>query len=324
MNASIDHPLRSISVPTTLSEPEIHARHDEIETYVNQYLSDTWEWPSVRARLGFLSWRLSDTALRMFATGEFERVKLACELLLLGFLMDDWFEHQKLEDSTNVVLRLSTLRDAPECFVPLTTIETMHHSIFTRILAQDPINDPLIRDSSCHEQLIIDQYVEMLFCHCDSSRGNFDSFQKYLAYREVDFGINICSTILYWTENLFLPREKMQKLAPLERIANYHVMTLNDIFSFDREWTAWQTCGESAVMMNGVSILAAETHICVEAAKAWSFSLVRTWEGEFQRMVRELVANGDMESEEMRRAVEGIERRMTGAEEFYWQTKRYL
>jgi aristolochene synthase len=225
-----------------------------------------------------------------------------------------------------VVLRLSTLRDAPECFDPLTTIERMHHSNFTRILHQGPPSDPLMRNttSSSIEQRILDQYVEMLFCHCDSTRGDLDSFQKYLAYREVDFGINICSTILYWTENLHLPAAKMQLLQPLERIANYHVMTLNDIFSFDREWKAYQECGEAAVMMNGVSILAAETHIGVDAAKVWSFSLVRTWEGEFHKMVRELADAGELENEDMKRAVGGIERRMTGAEEFYWQTKRYL
>ncbi|KAI5463835.1 isoprenoid synthase domain-containing protein [Mariannaea sp. PMI_226] len=322
--ASFEHPLRSIGAPTTLSKSILHAQHEEIEAHVNQYLSDTWEWPSTRHRLGFLSWKLSDTALRMFATGEYQRVKLACELLLLGFLMDDWFEHQKPEDSSLTVLRLSTLRDAPECFNPLTNIERMHHSIFTRILRQGSSSDSLVRSSFSMEQRIIDQYVEMLFCHCDSTRGDLDSFQKYLAYREVDFGINICSTLLYWTENLRLPMEKMQLLQPLEKIANYHVMTLNDIFSFDREWKAFQKCGESAIMVNGVSILATETHIGVEAAKVWSFSLVRTWEGEFHRMVHELAEAGELNDEKMKRAVEGIERRMTGAEEFYWQTKRYL
>lgn len=88
MASSIEHPLRSIGAPTTLSKSLLHAQHEEIEAHVNQYLSDTWEWPSKRHKLGFLSWKLSDTALRMFATGEYVRVKLACELLLLGFLMD--------------------------------------------------------------------------------------------------------------------------------------------------------------------------------------------------------------------------------------------
>jgi hypothetical protein len=85
---SLNHPLRSIGAPTTLSKSILHPQHEDIEAHVNQYLADTWEWPSTRHRLGFLSWKLSDTALRMFATGEYERVKLACELLLLGFLMD--------------------------------------------------------------------------------------------------------------------------------------------------------------------------------------------------------------------------------------------
>lgn len=238
-------------------------------------------------------------------------------------LYTDWFEHQSIEDSKQVVSRLSEMRDAPDCFTPSTNIERMHHSIFTRILAQNPANSALVRSGVSQEQLILKQYMEMLACHCDSDRGSVVTFQKYLVYREVDFGINICSTLLYWTEMIALSPESMHKLEPLERIANYHVMTLNDIFSFDREWKSWQACGESAVMVNGVSILAAETHIGVEAAKVWSFSLVRMWEKEFHRMVDELTASGDLSSEEMRKAVEGIERRMTGAEAFYWSTKRY-
>lgn len=235
----------------------------------------------------------------------------------------DWFEHQTLEDSTKVVARLNALRESPDCFDPLTNIEVMHHSIFTRILAQNPSKSALICDTASQEQLIIKQYMDMLACHCDSDRGSVASFQKYLVYREVDFGINICSTLLYWTEKIAISAQNLEKLQALERTANYHVMTLNDIFSFDREWKAWQDCGESAVMVNGVSILASETHIGVEAAKVWSFSLVRMWEKEFHRMVDELEASGDLKSEDMRRAIDGIERRMTGAEAFYWSTKRY-
>lgn len=82
------HPLRAIAPPTSLSKPAIHPQHHEIETEVATYLSEAWEWPSVRTRLGFLSWKLSDVAVYMFAQGDLYRVKLACELLLLGFLMD--------------------------------------------------------------------------------------------------------------------------------------------------------------------------------------------------------------------------------------------
>lgn len=82
------HPLRAIAPDTSLSKCAIHPQHHEIETDVATYLSETWEWPSVKHRLGFLSWKLSDVANYMFAGGDLVRVKLACELLLLGFLMD--------------------------------------------------------------------------------------------------------------------------------------------------------------------------------------------------------------------------------------------
>lgn len=82
------HPLMPIAPPTLLSEPVIHPRHEDIDRDVILYLVNTWEWPSEKAKKGFISWKLSDVVLFMFPTGEFTRVKLACELLLLGFLMD--------------------------------------------------------------------------------------------------------------------------------------------------------------------------------------------------------------------------------------------
>jgi hypothetical protein len=82
------HPLKAIAPPSVLSEPVIHPSHEEIEQDVIAYLVNTWEWPSEKAKKGFVSWKLSDVVVFMFPTGETSRVKLACELLLLGFLMD--------------------------------------------------------------------------------------------------------------------------------------------------------------------------------------------------------------------------------------------
>ncbi len=82
------HPPRSIAPPTVLSEPGLHPDYEAIDHEVIGYLVDTWDWPSEKAKKGFVSWKLSDVVLYMFPTGEAARVKLACELLLLGFLMD--------------------------------------------------------------------------------------------------------------------------------------------------------------------------------------------------------------------------------------------
>jgi hypothetical protein len=66
----------------------LHPQHESIDRDVVDYLVDSWEWPSERTKKGFISWNLSDVVLFMFPTGNTIRVKLACELLLLGFLLD--------------------------------------------------------------------------------------------------------------------------------------------------------------------------------------------------------------------------------------------
>jgi hypothetical protein len=82
------HPLKDIVPPTVLPKATIHPDAEEIDREVVTYLVKTWEWPSEKHKQGFISWKLSEVILFMFPTGETSRVKLATELLLLGFLMD--------------------------------------------------------------------------------------------------------------------------------------------------------------------------------------------------------------------------------------------
>ena len=91
MIAKHAHPIQAIAPPSVLSEPILHPCHEEIDRDVITYLVNTWDWASERQKKGFVSWKLSDVVLFMFPTGDSKRVKLACELLLLGFLMDGKF-----------------------------------------------------------------------------------------------------------------------------------------------------------------------------------------------------------------------------------------
>jgi hypothetical protein len=330
------HPLRAIAPKTTLSEPVIHPRHEEIDKEVIKYLTKTWEWPSERHKKVFISWKLSDVVLFMFPTGDFHRVKLATELLLVGFLMDgrlsiyfaspgspsfsswltslspDWFDKHTQLEITALVDRLFSLLDHPSTTPgPLTTIERMHARLFALI----------------PDRLVLDAYMEMLACHTSPSRGHLGNMAVYLAFREADVGMPICMALLQWTEDFSstaLSLTTAAALQPMERLANYHVSVLNDIFSYERERKAAEQDG--APLVNGVQVLADETGISVAAAKAVCFALVRAWEAEFQRLAATVIeaAEEETERETVRRLVQGMERRMNGAEAFSWRTRRYL
>lgn len=344
MPGKTNHPLSAIAPPSILSTPHLHPHHEEIDHQVITYLAKTWEWPSEKAKRVFISWNLSEVVSFMFSTGDTARVKLACELLLLGFLMDgtylltppplpqvhkshplthphqtDWFDNNTFETTTTLVSRLQTLLTSPPTFTPTTTIESMHATLFNRILAASTPSLPTAPTT------ILTTYIHMLACHCDPSRGEAPSFRAYLVFREIDVGMPICQELLYWTEDIVLTEDDKHILVPLEKVANYHVGVLNDIFSFDREWKAAQTLGQGAVLVNGVRILADEVAVSVGMAKGLCFALVRAWEVEFRGMVERLLEGvGVGERGALRRAVVGIERRMAGAEAFSWRTRRYL
>jgi aristolochene synthase len=231
--------------------------------------------------------------------------------------LSDWFDHHSFEENATIVSRLSAALADPSSFTSTTNIESMHESLFRRILA--------VGSDWGRERDVLDAYMQMLACHCDSDRGATSSLHDYLVFREVDVGMPICMALLYWTEDIALNREEIAALEPLEHVANYHVSILNDIFSFEREWKAAQTLGSGAALVNGVRILADEISVSTQAAKCLCFALVRTWEVEFRRMAKEILESSVLKDRElMGRVITGIERRMTGAEEFSWRTKRYL
>lgn len=230
-------------------------------------------------------------------------------------LHTDWFDHHTFETNTATVSRLSDLLDSPYTFIPESNIEHMHANLFMRTLA---VPYP-------SSNTILATYLDMLACHCDPARGSSATLRDYLVFREVDVGMPICRELLYWTDDLPLTAAESALLAPLERIANYHVSIMNDVFSFEREWKAAKTLGQGAVLVNGVRILADEMGVSVGAAKRLCFALARAWEVEFLEMAESVMSG--VEGEEavrLARAVKGIERRMTGAEGFSWRTSRYL
>ncbi|KAK4121100.1 terpenoid synthase [Parathielavia appendiculata] len=264
----------------------------------------------------------------MFPTGDTSRVKLATELLLLGFLMDDWFDHHPPAEVSSVVSRLQSLLSSPSSFSPRTTIDRMHATLFARILA-DPSpfssSDSSSSSSSSSSRKVLEAYMAMLACHCWPSRSSSSSSSndsgsdhvsagptstlgRYLSFREVDVGMPICAELLYWTEPDLLDSDDSNNdeadkwraaLRPLEKVAHYHVSILNDVFSFEREWKAAAQApllardgggGAAAVpLVNGVAVLAREANVSMESARRLCIALVRAWEVEFLSMAEELL-----------------------------------
>ncbi|KAK4168418.1 putative terpene cyclase [Cladorrhinum sp. PSN259] len=316
MDDKYSHPLRSIIPPSALSEPSLHSDHPEIDREVISYLVNAWKWPSEKHKKGFISWNLAEVVSFMFPTGETSRVKLACELLLLGFLMDDHFDNHTFQENTLTVSRLESLFNSPSSFNPTTNIDEMHSTLFSRFL------------SIPHSQPILQTYLAMLKCHCEPTRGSTSTLGSYLKFRETDVGMPICSELMYWVEPalLSLTQQQRETLKRMETIANYHVSILNDVFSFEREYKASrEQDSEGAVLVNGVAVLSREIGVGVDVARSLCCEIVRGWEREFLGVVAETLKSKDVEKDGlMLRAIKGIERRMSGAEAYSWRTKRYL
>ncbi|KAK4187881.1 isoprenoid synthase domain-containing protein [Podospora australis] len=227
--------------------------------------------------------------------------------------MDDYFDKHTLAENAIVVSRLQSLLSSPATFTPASTINSMHATLFAKSF---PIEGSLP---------ILETYIAMLECHCIPTRGTtLSSLREYLIFCEVDVGMPICVELLYWTDPSLsvLSSSERESLAQLEKVANFHVSILNDVFSFEREWKAAQKA-EGGALVNSVAVLAGEMNVSVHAARQLCLALVRAWEVEFLAMSEKFLTENEGE-ERLVRAVKGIERRMSGAEAFSWRTARYL
>jgi len=298
--------------PSNLPSPRKHPKYSEFKADLESYFLAKWPFSSPKAQKKFLEADFNLWTCYAFPFGDDVRVKLACELLTLDFLVDDHIDTLSLPEATILINRLEAimLGDLPE---PTSPIESMHHTLWKELLSLDPVLGAAV----------VTSHTSLLRAQVSSTRGTHTTLSSYLDFREVDGGMKATCALHYFVSNTPMSSCDLEILAPLERLASNHICVLNDIVSYDKEARAAEAGHTGAVIVNCVGIAAREMGLGVSGSKNMLWTAVRGYERVFHEKREALLKDRNL-GDGARKVVLEIEDRMSGNERWTFGTRRYV
>jgi len=307
-----------LNIPETTLKVECHPCHDEITRELDEYFLAHWPFTSDNARKKFLKSKINLYTCLALPHGDEKRVKLACELVTLNFLVDDYLDSLSYTDGGALVRKLTAIasgRLAPNHADP---IEHMHYVLWQRVLTEDQALGEAICECHC----------ELMQAQCAPKRAEHASLAAYLDFREIDGGMKALGVVHCFVADVHLSRLQKEILAPIERTVASHICVLNDVISWEKELKDSENGAEGSSICSSVVVLAGELGVDVEGARSMLSLAVRGYERVFRRQYGELTdwcnTRGDGKAkQDILRILGDLEYRMSGIEKWSQLTGRY-
>lgn len=117
---------------------------------------------------------------------------------------------------------------------------------------------------------------------------------------------------------------EIKTIAEIETLQAYHLLVINDYYSFEKELLDSQTKHlEGAKLFNVVSVLADEIDVSYTSSKAIIDVMLKKWEEEWRVMVEKIEAKGEC-TETMKKYLRGKEYMNLGNVVWSATTRRYV
>ncbi|KAM7188691.1 Isoprenoid synthase domain containing protein [Rhypophila sp. PSN 637] len=303
-------------VPASDWSHEIHPRAEEVAREVDNYFLQNWNFADGRARKTFLKAGFSHVTCLYFPLAKDDRIHFACRLLTVLFLIDDILEDMSFADGEALNNRLMELSKGPQFATP------------DREIPAEYIIYDLWESMRHHDLDLANEVLEPTFVfmrsQTDRARLSIKELGEYLQYREKDVGKALLSALMRYSMELRPTAAELAALKPLEENCSKHISIVNDIYSYEKEVIAAQTGHkEGSFLCSAVKVLSSETALGIPATKRVLWSMVREWELIHDAMVEGLAAE-DVNSQNVKEYVRGLQYQMSGNEQWSRTTPRYL
>ncbi|KAJ4289873.1 hypothetical protein N0V90_011206 [Kalmusia sp. IMI 367209] len=283
---------------------------------VDSWFLNNWNFSDQKSRDKFVAAGFSRVTCLYFPKALPERIRSACKLITILFLVDDQLEYLSLEEGkayNNSLMPFCTGVLQPDRNNP---VEWMMHDLWEEMR---------IIDRQLAEEVVEPVFVFMR-AQTAKERLSIDSLHDYLQYRQDDVGQALLAALMRFSYKLHLSPRELALMSDIERNCGRHISLVNDIYSYEKERRiAEKENSEGAILCNAVQILADQVGITIEAAKNVLWIMIRECEHThvklFSRMNSSLPGlelKGDL-----RRYVEGLEYQMSGNEHWSKTTHRY-
>ncbi|KAJ5951832.1 uncharacterized protein N7479_010245 [Penicillium vulpinum] len=257
-------------IPASQLESKTHPLGWEtIQTQVEPYFSNNWEFASDKEKKGFLSLGLSRAFSHFFPLTLDDRINVTCKMLYLSLLIDDQLEEMSFTQMLSYqdrVMKVALGTARPDKSICL---EWMLHDT---VMAMRSMDEVLAND-------VAQGFCQLLQAQTSQERTTIKTLGSYLKFREIDVGRPLYTALIRFGAKLYFTSAELKKTATLESIAFRHFSVINDIYSWEREWRIYQANPtDGAQPFSAIYILANETGLSYTACKRLMYSYCRELE----------------------------------------------
>ncbi|PVI03625.1 Aristolochene synthase in complex with 12,13 Difluorofarnesyl diphosphate [Periconia macrospinosa] len=284
--------------------------------HVDSWFLENWTFPDQKSKATFVAAGFSRVTCFYFPKALPERIRSACKLLTILFLIDDQLEYMSLEEGkayNESLMGFCTGESIPDRNVP---VQWMMYDIWEEMRNID--------------RQLANEVLEPVFVFMRSQtakeRLSVDNLHDYLQYRQNDVGQALLAALMRFSYALEISPIELAFLSEMDKNCGKHISLVNDILSYEKEKRISETeKSEGAILCNAVQILSEQVAISVEAAKNVLWIMVRECEHAHVKLFSNIDSSipGLSLKEDLRRYVQGLEYQMSGNE--YWSktTHRY-
>ncbi|KAF2492611.1 Aristolochene synthase in complex with 12,13 Difluorofarnesyl diphosphate [Lophium mytilinum] len=293
-----------------------HPNVNEAVRDVDGWFLDNWKFPDQKSRKKFVAAGFSRVTCLYFPKALESRIRSACKLLTILFLVDDQLEYMSLQDG----------KDYNESLMPFCTgnvqpnqddpVQWMMYEIWEEMRALDR---QLAED-------VVQPVFLFMRAQTSKERLSITRLHQYFQYRQGDVGQALLAALMRFSYDLHLSRMEVDFVADIEKNCGKHISLVNDIYSYEKEkLISEQETSEGAILCNAVQILADQVQVSIEVSKNLLWVMVREYEFVHRDLVdgKNALFPGLVLKGDLRHYVDGLQYQMSGNELWSKTTNRY-
>ncbi|KAF4966447.1 hypothetical protein FZEAL_10654 [Fusarium zealandicum] len=279
---------------TSLFTPRLHALGDALCHIDNEFFLDLWPFDSNAQRQFFLDMDIPRWTAMSYAEARDSRM-LTCAIKL----------HDLLQ--TQVLGSKQPLAGKPWSVIMVNSITEME--------TLDNKKTPEVFDA----------LARFWRAQVSLERPNHRTLEAYLAYRDLDVGLQFCRALARWAMDITLPPDEKQWLRELGHNASAQIVLVNDLFSWEKEVLEARDCEGKigGYLFNAIAIVMEEQGISEQAARVFLARKVQDVENNHFRLVAERAKTGKPIPPDVLRYIDCLEDMCAGNEAWSRITARY-
>ncbi|KAJ5656519.1 hypothetical protein N7507_008469, partial [Penicillium longicatenatum] len=307
--------LQSGAGPSQLESKSHSLGWEAIQALIEPRFAQHWKFPSEKEKNRFFALGFSRAFSQFFPLTLNERVEVTCMIHYLVLLIDDQLDKMNAADMLSyreLIMQIARGKAEPDRTI---CVEWMLSDTIQSMRAIDEI---LTSD-------LVDGFCTLLQMQTAPERTATKHLGPYLERREIDFGRPFYTTLIRFGANLHITPSELHDTSALESTAFRFMGVLNDVYSWDKEWKAYQEhLTDGAQPFSAVQVLAQETGLPYPACKRLMYHYCRELELVLKQSAAEIRESaGGALRPEMEKYIKGLEYFMSGMEAWSQWTPRY-